>query len=268
MTLQCQAHGCCAQAGSQPAVKGRGAAAALQVSQNGDTRFNGALFLKILPHPHANAAQAAKVDIIPGNGVDLVLTQRPGAFGHGEDGEVGAAQGTGTYFGGDRFKFKRDFRNEDDICAPGHAGVEGDEAGVAPHDFQHHGTVVGLGRGMQAVKGFRGDAEGGVKAKSEFGDADVVVDGFGHADHGHTQVMQLAGDTQGAVAADHDQTIQIEGANAFNQQAGDIFNDGFTIPDHFAGKGVAAVGRAEDGAAARQNALHLLKAERKDALGG
>lgn len=96
-------------------------------------------------------------------------------------------------------------------CAPhGHAGVQGDPAGVAAHDLDDQDALVGLGGGLQPVQGLGGDTDGRVEAEGDIRRGDVVVDGLGHAHDRQPAVRQQPGGLQGALAADRDDRVQTE----------------------------------------------------------
>ena len=77
---------------------------------------------------------------------------------------------------------KRPFGNQDHIRPTGHAGVQGDPAGVTPHNFDYEHPVVALGRCVEAIDGLGGDRDRRVESERVVGSIQVVVDGLGHPD--------------------------------------------------------------------------------------
>jgi hypothetical protein len=133
----------------------------------------------------------------------------------------------------------------------GHAGVKGDPAGVPAHEFDHHDLVPGLGSGLEAVDGLRGNVHGRVVPEGRVRGADVVVDGLGDAHHRQTRRAEQVGCGQRPVAADHDQRVDAQGRLQFVRS--------FHAVEHAA---VLDSGRAEDGAAPGEDAAHVVQAER------
>ena len=88
----------------------------------------------------------------------------------------------------------------------------GDPAGVAAHGFHDHDAFVGAGGGVEAVEAVDHAGDGGVEAEGGGGGEDVVVDGFGNADHVDARLLQLEGGGEGAVAPDADEGMEAEAA--------------------------------------------------------
>ncbi len=109
---------------------------------------------------------------------------------------------------------------------------------------------MGLGGGLQPVYGLGGDAHGGVEAEGAVGGRDVVVDGLGDADDGHTRVRQHPGGREGALAADRDQCVHAVTA----AQLGAVLR-------RFAQPVALQPGGAEDGAAAGEDAADRVEVE-------
>ena len=102
-------------------------------------------------------------------------------------------------------------RDENIVSADGHACEAGDPAGVPTHRLDDHDAAVALGGRAKSIDGFGDHVDGGVEAEGEIGEGQIIVDGFGNADNGQLKVVVEAdGDSQGVVAANHDQRIQSE----------------------------------------------------------
>ena len=135
------------------------------------------------------------------------------------------------------------------LAPAGDAGVGGDPPAVAAHHLDHHHPVVALGRRVQAVDGVGGDLHGGVEPERHVGADDVVVDRLRHADDRQPLLgVELAGDAQRPVAADHDERRRGRGRTIVRRHLVD------------AGRRVerAPPLGAEHRAAARQRAAHRL----------
>ncbi len=53
---------------------------------------------------------------------------------------------------------------------------------IAPHNFQNHNAGMAGCGWLQPVERFSGDAHGGIEANRHFGNAQIVINGFGNAD--------------------------------------------------------------------------------------
>ena len=156
------------------------------------------------------------------------------------------------------------FGQEHDVGASGDAGGDGDMAGVAAHHLQHHDAVVaGAGR-LQAVERFGGDGHRRRIADGALGAADVIIDGFRHADEGQARRRQQpAQDVEAAVAADADQPVEMQLTQALVHLGRAVLQ---RAVGHRVGERIAAIGAAEERAAlARQRRIEPGRIER---LGG
>jgi hypothetical protein len=130
--------------------------------------------------------------------------------------------------------------------------VQRDPPGVPAHHLDDEGPVVGLRGRVQPVDGLHRDVDRGVEAEREVGGVEVVVDGLRYADDVHPVLVQLGGDAEGVLTADGDQCVDAE-----------VLEVRLDLLD--AALHLERVGprRAEDRAAAGQDATHLLNAERR-----
>ena len=155
----------------------------------------------------------------------------------------------------DLLDVERALRDEDHVGAAGQARVQRDPARVAAHHLDDERPVMALGRRVQAVDRLHGDVHRGVEAEREVGRAEVVVDRLRHADDGDALAVQPRGDAEGVLAADDDQRVHAEAAQVVLDP----------LDPAAAGPGLLErVGprRAEDRAAARQDAAHRGDVER------
>ncbi len=129
--------------------------------------------------------------------------------------------------------------------------MEGDPAGVAAHHLEDHHPVVALGGGAKAVDRIHRDVHGGVETEGVVGGAEVVVDRLRHPDHLDAGVVQVPGDTEGVLAADRDQSVDA----VLLEACPDLFDAAVHLDR-------VGAGGTEDGAAAGEDAVDLLEAER------
>src|SRR6516225_712814 len=102
---------------------------------------------------------------------------------------------------------KRALGNEDDIGSAGDTAIQGDPSRIAAHHLDHDHTVMGLRGGVYAIDRLRGYAYRGVKAKTEIGSAQIVVDGLGHGNDLDAARVEFQRDRLGIVATDGDKRV-------------------------------------------------------------
>jgi hypothetical protein len=129
--------------------------------------------------------------------------------------------------------------------------VQGDPAGVPAHDLDDQRTVVGLGRGVQPVDGLDRDRDRRVEAERVVGRAEIVVDRLGYADDRDALVGEAAGHAQRVLAADRDQSLDAR----VGERGPDLVDGALDLVR-------VRPGRAEDRAAARQDAADLIDPQR------
>ena len=144
--------------------------------------------------------------------------------------------------------------------------MQGNETRIPSHQLQKHHPVVRFGGGVQFIQRVGGSAHGGIKAEGAFRASNIIIDRLRHAYHRNALFKKFLRDPQGAVAADHDQPVKLEIPDILDQLRGDILDHLLAIAHHLASKGVAAVGRAEDRPAARQNTAHIVRVQRADTI--
>ena len=133
--------------------------------------------------------------------------------------------------------------------------MQRDPAGIAPHYLDDHDALVRLGRRVQAVNGQRREVHGRVKAEATGCADNVVVDRLGDTDDGNALQVELVGNAERAVAADHHQGIQahlVEGVDDLVRVIDlALWGIGGIL------KRVAVIRGAENGAAESQDAGHV-----------
>src|SRR5439155_635123 len=80
---------------------------------------------------------------------------------------------------------------------------------VTAHDLADENPVVRLRGGMEAIHGVRGHGQSRIKAERNVGSVQVVVDGFGNADHGDSELAEIKRAAQGPVAPDRNEAVKL-----------------------------------------------------------
>ena len=97
---------------------------------------------------------------------------------------------------------------------------------------------------MKPVYGLRREADGGIESESAVGPDDVIVNRLRHPDDRHPELMELVGDRQSPVTADHDHRIQTQLLERFDARARTVLPVG--IPNPGVGEWVSTVGGSEN----------------------
>ena len=156
---------------------------------------------------------------------------------------------------------ERNFRNQNDVRAAGDAGFERDPAAVASHDLDHHHAMMRGGGGVNFVERIGHGMQRSIESKRDLGGRKIVVDCLGHAYDLHSLLEKLVGDFLRAVAADADDGVDAQLARIGDDLSGNVAHDLLAVLHFFVVKRIAAVGGAEDGSSARQNAADFLERE-------
>src|ERR1700722_665690 len=245
-----QVDGGYAEAGGEDAVEGRGCASALNVSEHAD----------------ADSLVAGTADGIAdqvGDGIGAAIFFQLGrklhALGDNHNREVLAlflARGDEL---ADVRDSERDFWNQNHVSAAGDAGFERDPSAVASHDFDHHHAMMRGGGGVNFVERVGDGMERSVEPERDLGSRKIVVDGLGHADNFQSFLEKLISDFLRAVAANADDGVDAQLVRVGDDLSGNVARDLVAVDHAFVVKRIAAVGGAEDGASAGQNAGNFLE---------
>src|SRR6266581_1481140 len=248
---------------AQQAIEGRGAAAALQVTEHQRARLLAGQLRDRVRHLVTDPAEALVLRIDERH--RPALGRR--ALRHDDDAEMAALLLTPADLVAYLRDVERDLGDEDDVGRARDSRVQRDPPGVAAHHFDHHHALVALGGRVELVDYFGGRLDGGVEAERRDGPAYVVVDRLGNADHGNALPLELLRNAQRPVAANRDQGVESQGVKR---------RDGFVRPIALRPRAVglldaepervAAVARAEDGPAEMRDAPHRVGVERDDAV--
>ena len=142
-------------------------------------------------------------------------------------------------------------------AASGESGSESDPACISAHHLEYHHAIVGCGRRVQPVERLGRDVDRRHKTERQFGRRQIVIDGLWHADYRKAAFVKLLGDRQRAFAAEHDQGLDTENVEIRQRLADRHFRKHRFPVDHL--YKASAVSRAQDRAAAGQNAADALR---------
>ena len=249
-----------AEAGAEVAVLRGGRAAALQVTEHRGAGFALGALGDLGRDLRADAAEA---DFALVAAVDHGHAAALGHCALGRDNERGGGATGHAFFnvGGEAFVGKGHLGDEDDIRAAGEAAVERNPAGVAAHDLEHHDALVAGGGGVEAVERVGDALHGGVEAERGGRGGKIIVDGLRHADDGDAVVEKLVGCGERTVAADADERAHAEVVERLLGLVDDRLRDQRLFAEALLGDEAAAVGRADDRAADRHDALSIFQGE-------
>ena len=167
----------------------------LQVSQDDATRFPLQAMRDLVGHDLADATQPGVMTWFSRRTGDELTGRELCPFRHNHQGEPLSLGIAIQNFFANVLEAPGDFRNQDHVAAAGNACVEGNPAGIAAHDFEHHGPFVTGGRGVQTIESVGGAIDGAIEAEGESRGRKVVVDRLGNTDDGDARLMELLGDS-------------------------------------------------------------------------
>jgi len=202
----------------------------------------------------AEAGAAAALDMAEDGDAEFLFDE--GVFGVGAEELAGEVVGTADSFGEDddaviegiaiaqaeelanAVEVRGEFGDDGDFGAGADGGHEGEITGVAAHDFDQEAAAVGAGGVFNFIDELHDGVGGGVEADADVGVGDVVVDGAGKADDADAEFVEFLGASEGAVAADDDEGVDAVGGEDVGGAAAAFF-----VVKSFAAGGL------EDGAA-------------------
>ncbi len=155
--------------------------------------------------------------------------------------------------GPDLVVIERDLRNQNDMRASRDPAVQRDPARVTAHHLQDHDPLVTRRRGVQAIERIHHGGHGGIKTERHRGRGKIVVDRLRHADAVDAGLLQLQRRRHGAVAADDDERFHPQILQALLRGRDDLGRDLHAIPRAYFRHKMSAIGRAENGSAARHD---------------
>ena len=131
--------------------------------------------------------------------------------------------------------------------------VQRDPARVTAHDLQDHDPLVARRRGVQAIERVHHGGHGGIKTERHRGRGQVVVDRLRHADAVDAGLLQLQRRRHGTVTADDDERFHPQILQLLLRGRDDLRRDLHGISRAYFRHKMPAIGRAENGAAARHD---------------
>ncbi len=191
-------------------VKGAGGAAALNVPGHHVAGLDAHHLLQLLGYIGGGGEMLRGALGLPLLLLHLGLLQLHGALRHGDDGEALVVLCPALHDLRHLVDGIGDLGNQNDVGAAGDAGIQGQPAGLVPHDLHAHDAAVTGGGGVDAVDGLGGDVVGGMEAEGEIRSVDIVIDGLRKADDVQPLLAQQIRGFVGAVAAQGDQAVQLQ----------------------------------------------------------
>ena len=197
-----------AEARAEYAVEHRGCASALKMAEHASAHFLAGAITYFLPDELGDSSESvvARWGMESGNPAILRFC----SFGDDDHRALGAFPLAAQNLFGDFGKFKGNLGNENNVRAARETAVEGDPAGMATHDFDHHHALVARCRRVKAVERTRHALHCGVEAECHVRGLQIVVDRFWNSCHWQPRIVQLQGCIQRTVAADNDEAMQVE----------------------------------------------------------
>src|SRR5712671_6803140 len=183
------------------------------------------------------------------------------SFRYHHDGETLAASFALRDVFADVADRERNFRNENDVCPAANAGLERDPAAVASHDLDHHDAMMRSTGRVNLIDGVAHGVQRGVEAECNLCGRKIVVDGLGHTHNLHALLEELVANFLRSIAADGNGGIDAQFARVGHHLIRDVARNLLAVLDHLEMKRFAAVGGAEDRAAAGQDAADFLQRE-------
>jgi hypothetical protein len=249
----------------QHPVERRRRASTLDVPEHGRADLVADALAKLVGEPDADATESREA-VRPDPLGDRGAADRMSALGHDDDAErpppiAAVVDGLGHPLDPERY-----LRDQDDVASAGQAGLQRDPAGVSTHHLDDHHPVMGLRRRAEAIDRVGRGSDGRVEPERQVGRRQIVVDRLRHADHRDAELLETQADPHRAVAADHDERVDLVPSDALDDVGGAVDDHLLAVDHRPEGERVATIARAEDRAALGQDAPHVLAGQRPDAV--
>src|SRR5690606_3473699 len=119
----------------------------------------------------------------------------------------------------------RDFRDQADLSAARDGGMQGNPAGVTPHDFHDHHPVVALGSGNQFIEAVRRDLHCGLEPKGHISCGQVIIYRFGYANHRYALLEEGLRNALRPISSYIDDRIKLQRFEFLDKHVRPIFKD-------------------------------------------
>ena len=127
-----------------------------------------------------------------------------------KNGEAAAALITNLDRLDDLVDIIRDLRKEDDVRTACDTGVQRKPANLMAHDFNDEDAAVGGSCGVNVIDALGRNVQSAVETEGHIRSVEIVVDGLGKGDDIEAFLSQKVCSLGGAVAAAHDQAVELQ----------------------------------------------------------
>ena len=103
-----------------------------------------------------------------------------------------------------------DLRNQDDIRAARHAGVQRQEANLVPHHLHDKYPAMRSRRGMDVVDRCRGNIHRALEAECHVRSPEIIVDGLGQRNHVESFFLQQIRRLMRSISAQNHKAVQLQ----------------------------------------------------------
>src|ERR1700722_1748465 len=145
--------------------------------------------------------------------------------------------------------------------AAGDAGLKRDPATVTAHHLNHHHAMARSGGCVNLVDCIRDGMKRGIESKRHLGGGEIIIDRLWYSDDLQSLLKKLITNFLRSITADADDGVDTQLGGVGNHLAGNVARHFLAIYDGLVVEGIAAVGGAENGSAAGQNAGNFFHGE-------
>src|SRR5581483_8636327 len=256
MPFVSELHGFNAEAGTQNPVQCRRSSSTLQVAENDTPGLLAGAPGDFVRNNFSDSAEAKLAAFHIALYLLTVFWPRP--FRNNNNTAEVTSRLTSLDHVRDLVEIERNFRNQNDIGAAGNASVQGNPSGVPAHYFHHHHPPVTCCRSVHAIECIHDDRYSGIEPEGRCCGFQIVVDRFGDADTVDARFLQLLRSHHRAIATNNDQRFYSKLVQYFLSSGNNLGWHNGPVPGTNFGDKMAAIGRAENRASQRHNAVGAL----------
>ena len=163
---------------------------------------------------------------------------------------------------------KGNLGNQDHVRSARYASCQGDPAGIAPHDFADHHSVMTVGCRMKSIKCLGCSVDRRQESEGDLRAVEIVVNCLGDADDIDPSLDEWSSALHRAVTADDDEGIDAVLAKVVHACSRDIAEDRCAIRSEpgAPARRIATIVGPEDRAASGQDARDIAKTQWADAI--